>query len=280
MTNTVPKQVERLWVLVALYNQTKGDTTEWADLTEVAEQKLRINKTRLNSIHRYLLDEGFIKPFGSGFTCWITNPGVAIVQSQAKRTDKELILEFLDYVEEGREYDVEEYFERVGIKSTMKIKHLYALLVNYNLVDENFNPYVWPNYKGKELSSESYDELFGKTTGEIPLASQYHTNININGHGNIANTGANVVIDADIRITVGDKKALAKVLKDNGVEEDDVQELMTVVDQEQPPKEGGFGQKVNQWIVKLITKSIHLGTKVGTSVASNLIVSAIKHYYG
>ena len=103
--------------------------------------------------------------------------------------------------------------------------------------------------------------------------------INTNGDGNIVNTGANSSISATIKITKGNKDQLVNTLKENGVENDDIAELLTVIDTEKLEGDG-FGVKVNSWIKKMLSKSLDGTWQVGIGAAGSLLADVLKAYYG
>jgi len=100
-----------------------------------------------------------------------------------------------------------------------------------------------------------------------------------NGDGNVVNTGANATVTANITITKGNKDALAKILTENGVENKDIVELLTVIDTEQ--SEGNtFGTKVTEWMKNMLSKSLDGTWQVGIGAAGTLLAEALKAYYG
>ncbi|TCD00268.1 hypothetical protein EZ449_20965 [Pedobacter frigidisoli] len=99
-----------------------------------------------------------------------------------------------------------------------------------------------------------------------------------NGDGNVVNTGENAMVNANITITKGNKDQLARTLRDNGVETEDVAELLTVIDTEQP-EGSSFGAKVNGWMKKMLAKSIDGTWQISVGAAGNLLAEALKAYY-
>ncbi|WP_158797523.1 hypothetical protein [Pedobacter sp. L105] len=106
-----------------------------------------------------------------------------------------------------------------------------------------------------------------------------NSTINNNGDGNIINSGDNTKISATISITKGNKDLLEKTLQENGVVKEDVTELMSVIDTEEPT-ENGFGVKVNSWFQKMLAKSLDSTWKIGIGAAGTLLAEALKAYYG
>ncbi|MBC8752682.1 MULTISPECIES: AbiTii domain-containing protein [Paraburkholderia] len=99
-------------------------------------------------------------------------------------------------------------------------------------------------------------------------------NININiGSGSqsqLANT-----------VTKNDFSSLARVLKENGVDDDDIAELKGAVGQDGPvDSESQYGPKVRQWIGGMIAKAGSASWNIGMQAAGGVLASAISHYYG
>lgn len=107
------------------------------------------------------------------------------------------------------------------------------------------------------------------------------TIINNTGYGNIVNTGDKANFTATISITKGNKEELAKHLQDIGLTQDDTNEIVQILDNEEPDFEKKtFGQKVNTWTQKMLGKALDGSWNVGVGAAGNLIAEAIKTYYG
>lgn len=105
------------------------------------------------------------------------------------------------------------------------------------------------------------------------------TTINNNGDGNVINTGHKANVSATISIMKGDKAELQKTLTENGVADQDIAELLTVIDTE-TPSAAGFGTKVNGWLQKMIAKSLDGTWKIGIGAAGALLAEALQKYYG
>lgn len=101
------------------------------------------------------------------------------------------------------------------------------------------------------------------------------------GDGNVVNTGGNSTITAKIKIKKGDKNTLSDNLKENGLTDEEIVPLIEIIDQEEPDREQGkFGAKVNEWIQKMIGKTLDGTWQIGTGAAGTLLAEAIKAYYG
>ncbi|MFN8713026.1 MAG: hypothetical protein ACK5Z2_09265, partial [Bacteroidota bacterium] len=107
------------------------------------------------------------------------------------------------------------------------------------------------------------------------------TIITTKGDGNVINTGNNVTQHNQISIGVKNKKELSEYLEGIGVVEEDRSELLTIVDTEVPDQStGSFGNRVNQWIAKMVTKALEGTWKVAKETAVSVLSDAVKKYYG
>jgi hypothetical protein len=107
------------------------------------------------------------------------------------------------------------------------------------------------------------------------------TIITTTGDGNVINTGNHVTQHNQISIGVKNKKELSEYLEGIGVVEEDRSELLTIVDTEVPDQStGSFGNRVNQWIAKMVTKALEGTWKVAKETAVSVLSDAVKKYYG
>lgn len=120
-----------------------------------------------------------------------------------------------------------------------------------------------------------------KTKKEAIATIMNQTIINNTGDGNVLNTGEKVNISANIKIVKGNKNELSRYLKEAGIKEEDVAELIEIIDDEEPNFiNKTFGQKVNTWTQKMIGKALDGSWNIGIGAAGNLIAEAVKAYYG
>jgi len=74
---------------------------------------------------------------------------------------------------------------------------------------------------------------------------------------------------------------LKKFLESLGVTDNDLVELKSAIDSDETPVDSNnFGEKVNVWLGKIVTKASNGLLNVGSSTATNLIVSALSSYFG
>ncbi|OKS86122.1 AbiTii domain-containing protein [Mucilaginibacter polytrichastri] len=107
-----------------------------------------------------------------------------------------------------------------------------------------------------------------------------NTTINTNGDGNLINTGAQANVTNTVTISKGNQEVLKKTLTDNQVSETDANELLQIIDAEQPISDTDFGAKVNKWIYTMMGKAMDGSWKIGIGAAGGLLAKAISHYYG
>jgi len=71
-------------------------------------------------------------------------------------------------------------------------------------------------------------------------------------------------------------------LQEKGVSEEDIRDLDAAIktDPRPEPSSKTFGKKVAAWVGKMIAKSAEGAWKVGTDVASKLLIEVIKKHYG
>lgn len=132
------------------------------------------------------------------------------------------------------------------------------------------------------------DEEFGSLTEITELKTKkeeittiMNTTINNSGDGNVVNTGDKAKISAKININKGDKSELQNQLLNNGVSSSDTAELLEIIDTEEPNLDNGkFGEKVNTWTTKMLSKALDGSWNIAIGSAGSLLAELIKAYYG
>ncbi|MEN2436783.1 hypothetical protein AAH994_15300 [Weeksellaceae bacterium A-14] len=108
-----------------------------------------------------------------------------------------------------------------------------------------------------------------------------NTIINNNGDGNVLNTGDKNSIENKPKIKKNNLDEFAQNLRDNNVSEEDISEITEIIQQEKPNfEERRFGDKVNSWIAKMVTKTVDGTWNASIGTAGNLLATAIQNYYG
>lgn len=103
----------------------------------------------------------------------------------------------------------------------------------------------------------------------------------INGDGNILNTGNEANIHATINVNKGNLDNLKRQLSNYGIEDDDIEELSEIVQTENPNSVNNtLGEKSNSWILKITGKALSGVGKIAVGISSNILASLIRQYYG
>lgn len=113
------------------------------------------------------------------------------------------------------------------------------------------------------------------------IINKMNTTINNSGDGNIINTGNENQIESNVTLYKGDTERLNKELQKQGVEKEDILELLEIVENESPNQENDrLGEKSNGWITKIINKSLNGVGRIATGISANILAVLIRQYYG
>lgn len=134
---------------------------------------------------------------------------------------------------------------------------------------------------------KDYEQLDLSTLGNINtdkinqiIIQNMKQNI-ITGDGNIMNTGNKSKISNNISIDKRDISQLREILKTNFVEDQDIEELVEIIEIEEPDIENAKpSKKVNSWIKKMLGKSVDGTWQISIGAAGELLATAIAKYYG
>ena len=127
-----------------------------------------------------------------------------------------------------------------------------------------------------EIESFNKEQINNKTINNI-----MNTVINTSGDGNVVNTGNQNKIHSNVTIEKGDLEKLTTELKKQGVDDNDIIEIADIVQTESSSSdENKLGEKANNWILKVIEKSLKGIGSIATGVSSNILSTLIKGYYG
>lgn len=119
----------------------------------------------------------------------------------------------------------------------------------------------------------------GSTGGIEPgkLTQIFNTTV-YGGAANLVGTATNSSVS--FVINANDFESLQSILKENGVQDEDIGELKDALESEpQPKKEGGFGPRVSSWIAKMMQKAAEGSWGVGVGAAGTLLAQAISKFY-
>ncbi|STD59670.1 AbiTii domain-containing protein [Empedobacter falsenii] len=214
-------------------------------------------------------------------------------------------LRFVDFTNSVKELESFCYKEKTSIiKSPLRAEIVGLINNNWS---EMGNPYlnlynvnrvisktsiegILSNVRNKLLDFMlKIDEQFGNLTEIKDLRDKNteitkivnNTIINNNGDGNVLNTGNNNSIENKPKIQKNSIEELANELQKNKVPEQDILELIEIIQNEQPLfDENKFGNKVNTWIAKMVSKTVDGTWNVGIGMAGNILATAIQNYYG
>ncbi|MFZ4672644.1 MAG: hypothetical protein ACOYLT_11610 [Flavobacterium sp.] len=132
---------------------------------------------------------------------------------------------------------------------------------------------------GYDIEIESFNnrsEINNKT-----IIHQMNTTINNSGDGNVINTGSENQIENNVSLYRGDILRLQSEFEKHGIDKEDIQEISTIVADEQPNiEQNRLGEKSNGWISKIINKSLNGVGKIATGISVNTLATLIKQYYG
>jgi hypothetical protein len=151
----------------------------------------------------------------------------------------------------------------IGILSTVRNR-----ILNFAIEIEASNP-------------DAGEAALGSTPVPKETVSQIFNNYIYGNVGNVA-SGHEIQQTAVMNLQQGDFEGLSDFLREQGVEENDVVALKQAVklDPQPSPAHKNFGKNVSAWVGKMLQKSAEGTWKIGTTVAANLLTSAIKLYYG
>lgn len=122
-------------------------------------------------------------------------------------------------------------------------------------------------------------------TGNAPASAQQAAAVTQITQQIIYGGVTSITANDNARVTVVngalDQSALAQVLKESGITEDDAKELTEIVASEKPEStEEPFGKKARAWLLKNLHKAGDGSWKVGIGVATSVIKEAVLRYYG
>ena len=139
-------------------------------------------------------------------------------------------------------------------------------VLNFALAIEKAAPNAGDGFdKNNAISDEKVSHVF-----------QTHVYGNV---GNIAQASRDFAQN-NIQIIQGDFNSLSKFLREAGLEDGDISELKEALENDDQEKKPGLGQKVTDWIGRMIGKASSGIWHVGTTIAAQLLTSAISQYLG
>lgn len=201
------------------------------------------------------------------------------------------------------DYTTSEYFKVVERSGISDIEGYLGRTDQQIPFFEDFDPaiaYFIAYREGKEIHFTFDKTHFFKVSHILPykpllfiltkvnLTTMTEENINksvsqttINaGKGNVITTGNSNTVNVYYNILKGNLEKLKEELVEHHVSSDDIEEITTIVKQEQLDQTGRLPAKANSWISKMVQKSLDGIWDVGVHVAGGLLVEILKGYYG
>lgn len=204
---------------------------------------------------------------------------------------------------------IESYNKKsVDLKLSVPIEPVYLRSIQDNYIRMG-NPYI-NIYSGyKQIGSGAIKQLLSEVRNKsldllLALESEFGYEINMeellrikedvnnkinqvmnttiinNGPGGVVNTGDNNSITSEISLKESSFDDLRNLLKNNSVENEDINELEKAIIEEPDYEKKLFGPKVNKWLKGMMQKSLDGSWKVGIGAAGSLLAEIIKKYYG
>jgi hypothetical protein len=123
---------------------------------------------------------------------------------------------------------------------------------------------------------------FGNSPSEKLESTRVTQIFNTTVYGGSANlVGTSNASEIAFNIGMKDFSSLERVLSDNGVRKEDIEELRAAMDSEPVPREKDkFGTRVSAWIAKMMEKAADGSWKISLGAAGSLLGQAIAKYYG
>lgn len=106
------------------------------------------------------------------------------------------------------------------------------------------------------------------------------THITNSGDGNVINTGNENSISNTNTINKNDLEGFKNELTKYGIDAQDIDSIVEIVQSETPNENKTLGEKATNWILDISKKALNSVGKIATGVSSNLLATLIKGYYG
>jgi hypothetical protein len=215
------------------------------------------------------MGEGFQKRFGRA----VLTSGVKELESMADSDDGTLHHRWPGEAVAlwNREYDAE--MNLVGASSQFSTSSIEGILdtTRNRLLDFILElTEIDPNIKDSE---EAISDLPKEEVRNV-------FNYTIYGSHNVVAGGEDVQQDITQVVSEGSDEELASYFQNLGVSEEDTEELLQAIEEDDEPQEANFGDRVQSWIGKMVTKASQGTWKVGVEAAPKLITQGLMQYYG
>ncbi len=157
-----------------------------------------------------------------------------------------------------------DYKSRQDIFFTFDKTVLYKVI---RIIPDNPFLFILMQLNNKSMPNEKSENLI-------------HQTIIHAGDGNTITTGNHNIITAITHIYKGNLDSFKRALEKHHVQANDIDEIVTIVQNEQPCHNGKLGNKTTGWINKMITKAKEGTWQVGIGTAGGLLTEIIKYFFG
>src|SRR5690554_36605 len=155
----------------------------------------------------------------------------------------------------------------------------FQILSIYLNIPASFLPNILSGVRTKLLDFMlEVENQFGTETEIEDLKSKkaaitniMNTTINNTGDGVVIASGDNNKVTANINVSKGSKTELENYLSENAIEDSDIQDLLTIIDEEPATAIDKYSTKVNTWIIMMLNKAVNGTWEVGIGAAGALL---------
>lgn len=203
-----------------------------------------------------------------------------------KITDEKMLSKIQSQI---REQDTRTY-SNIGIIESESQKQLFEMMrpqykillkiskLKYNHIFNTLRAFIseW----SIQLEEQGYTDENFQFTKEVGMSINNNYNINtVNSIiGDINNSTVNQSNDSDFK---GNDALLRESLQKHHVHENDINEISTILKQVEPPKEKNhLPLQVNNWLKKMVGKSIDGTWEIGVATAGSVLSQIICLYFG
>jgi hypothetical protein len=133
----------------------------------------------------------------------------------------------------------------------------------------------------EDFGNTEIDELINKKSIINELINPNMYNLIISGNGNILTQGDKNKIYSKITNLKGKTDEVVTLLKEHGVKEDDISEIIEIFTNESPDYENKTpGKRATEWMKKMLGKSLDGSWDIAVGAAGDLLSNLISNFYG
>lgn len=128
-----------------------------------------------------------------------------------------------------------------------------------------------------KVQPDAGEQVGSKNVGAAVVTQIFNTTV----YGGAANlVGSATGSQIEFNISTGDTSQLVSSLREIGVDEVDINELVAAVQNDGEIEGKTFGKSVSQWIGKMVNKAAEGVWNVGVGAAGQFLATALGKYYG